>query len=78
MARTPNDFISAYEAALAASVKANPEKYLWTADRVPEMAAKMIRNLRDGTADLSPTVKAIAKEFGIKPTRRDIRAFLNS
>lgn len=78
MTRTPQDFIAAYEAALAASVSAHPEKYRWTADRVPEMAEKMIRALRNGTADLSPTVKAVAKEFGVKPTRRDIRLFLNA
>lgn len=86
MARTPQDFIKAYEAALLKNVTENPDQYFgWKpapgqtkADLVPRNAAAMIRGLRDNTATISPTVKAVAEEFGIKPTRRDIRAFLNS
>jgi hypothetical protein len=85
MTRTPQDFISAYEASLLQDVTENPTKFVWRlapgetlVDLVPQKSAAMIKALRNGHASINDRVKGLAKEFGIKPTQRDIRAFLNS
>ena len=85
MTRTPLEFITAYEASLLDDVEKNPDRFLWKlapgqtkVGLVPEKSAAMIRALRDGNATLNDRIKGLSKEFGIKPTRRDIRAFLNS
>lgn len=70
-------FRAAYEATLAEQVKANPSKYSYGADRVPGMAQKMTAALAAGNGDIqSPTVKAVAKALGIKPTVGAIKAAL--
>lgn len=77
-ASTLEKFRSAYEATLAAQVEANPGKYAYGPDRVPEMARKMTEALAVGGGDTqSPTVKAVAKSLGIKPTVGAIKAALN-
>jgi hypothetical protein len=71
-------FRSSYEATLRKQVEANPGKYGYGVDRVPEMAQKMTEALAKGAGDhTSPTVKAVVKSLGIKPTVGGIKAFLN-
>jgi hypothetical protein len=83
MTRTPQDFIAAYEASLLQDVTNNPTKFSWKvapgqtkADLVPEMSTKMIRGLFHGNVTINERVRSLAKEFGVKPTQRGIRAFL--
>ena len=53
-------------------VYANPGKYGYGVDRVPEMARKMTEALATGQGDhTSPTVKAVTKAMGIKPTGKE-------
>jgi hypothetical protein len=85
MPGTPQEFIAAYEASLLEDVKMNPDRFVWKlapgqtlVDLVPDQSAKMVKALRDGNATLNDRIKGLAKQFGIKPTQRDIRAFLNS
>ena len=71
-------FRSAYEATLAEQVKANPGKYAYGIDKVPQMAQRMTEALAKGQGDTqSPTVKAVTKALGIKPTVDGIKAALN-
>lgn len=75
---TLDKFRSSYEATLAEQVKANPGKYGYGLDRVPEMARKMTEALARGEGDTkSKTVQAVAKSLGVKPTVGGIKAALN-
>lgn len=75
---TLEKFRATYEKTLAGQVKANPGKYAYGVDRVPDMARKMTDALANGTGDVqSRTVQAVAKSLGIKPTVGGLKAALN-
>lgn len=75
---TMERFRAAYEATLAEQVRANPGKYAYGPDRVPEMARRMTEALASGNGDTSsPTVKAVAKALGIDTTVGGMKAALN-
>ncbi len=77
-ASTLEKFRATYEKTLAEQVKANPGKYAYGIDRVPDMARRMTDALASGGGDTtSPTVQAVAKALNIKPTVGGIRAALN-
>lgn len=77
-ASTMEKFRAAYEATLTEQVKANPGRYAYGIDRVPEMARRMTAALAQGAGDTSaPTVRAVVQSLGIKPTVGGIKAALN-
>lgn len=72
-------FRAAYEAALTDHVRANPGRYAYGVEQVPDVARRMTNALVKGSADTnSPVIKAVAKAFGVAPKRKDIQGLLLS
>lgn len=71
-------FRAAYETALVAAMTKHPEEYAFPIANAPSVAAKMTASLAANTANLGPAGKAAARACGVKPTLRDIHAFLNT
>lgn len=71
-------FRAAYTETLAAAVEKHPDEYFYPVSEVPRVVEKMIAALKVGQANNGPAIKAAARKCGIKPTQRDIKAFLNA
>jgi hypothetical protein len=71
-------FRAAYEIKLVEAMQKNPSEYAFPILDAPRVAAKMTDGLRTGQANLGPAGKAAAKACGVKPTLREIKAFLNA
>jgi hypothetical protein len=70
-------FRAAYEIKLVEAMQKSPKDYAFTIADAPNVAAKMTTSLAANTANLGPAGKAAARACGVKPTLRDIRAYLN-
>ena len=75
---TAQDFAREYELALLANVMKEPEKYRYTPEEVPKVAAKMIAAFKAGNANTGSAMKTAAHACGIKPTLAAVKALLNS
>lgn len=71
-------FRDTYERHLLAAIEANPGDYLDTvaSAKATNLAERMTFAIAKGSASLSDTMKAAARELGISPCMRDIRAFV--
>lgn len=69
-------FRAAYEKKLTEALERHPEEYAYGPGEVPGVVDKMLRALAAGTAHVGPATKAAARACGVRPTVRDIKAFL--
>jgi hypothetical protein len=78
-AKTNEDrFREVYEHKLSAARERHPDQYLYAAEEVPSVVAKMIPALRRGEAMVGPAVKAAAIALGLRPTADAIRTYLST
>lgn len=66
-------FCEVWTVKLAAAIEKNPEEYLLK--DAGAIVARMRKSLPTGGFNLSPTLKAAAKEIGIKPNMAAIMAY---
>lgn len=71
-------FCAVYERHLLAAIAANPADYCDDVQSAVDtkLAERMTLAVVKGSANLSKTMKAAARELGINPCMRDIRAFI--
>lgn len=71
-------FRDVYAAKIVEAITRSPGEYFYGPDKASEVAAKMTASLAVGGANLGPASKAAARALGVKPTLRDIKAYLNA
>jgi hypothetical protein len=72
-------FLAIYERRLRQAVVAEPQAYTYPPEEVPLVARRIVAALAAGIASLSPTIKATAREVGIRrPSLRTIREWLTA
>jgi hypothetical protein len=71
------EFVAIYEEELTRANAERPAEYGFPPHRVPEIVEKMTKAIENGSANTDGlALRRVARKVGIKPTRRDITAFV--